>query len=108
MAPLAGEQLSAVTAELRPCGTGVPATPQQAKTRRWISSWKQNRVPTSSAAVSAMRSFQVPAVGLPLKAERACSGLKVPANGAVPPVMEAAAESSNTVGWPEQSLAPEP
>ena len=57
-------------------------------------------VPTSAPAWSTRCSFQVPFAAEPdlaLKLESACWGLKVPAKGANPCVMDVAAESSNTV-----------
>ena len=58
-------------------------------------------VPTSSAAVSLTRSFQVPAIDLKCIAESGVSGRKVPAKGATPLEIAAAAESSKVAGVPE-------
>ena len=108
IAPLAGLQLSPVTFVAVLTTAGVPGTPQQAKTRREISSWAQKTVPTSRPALSATRSFQLPAVGLPSKPDSAWSGWKEPVNGAAPALIATVASSSNTVGVPAQSLAPVP
>ncbi len=72
------------------------------------SSVTQPTVPVSRAALSVTRSFQVPVIGLPLRAESGVSGLNVPANGGVPVEIELAAASSKIVGVPEQSLLPVP
>src|SRR5262249_61947154 len=58
--------------------------------------------------VSDTLNFQVPLTAFPLNADRGESGLNVPANGAVPEPNAVAAESSKTVGTPEQSFAPVP
>ena len=75
---------------------------------RVISSVTQPIVPTSSAAVSLTRSFQVPATDLPLSAESGVSGRKAPAKGATPLEIAAAAESSKTAGVPAQLFVPAP
>ena len=46
--------------------------------------------------------------GLPLNAERLCSGAKVPTNGGAPASTGAAAWLSNVAKLPEQSVAPAP
>src|SRR5262245_1781138 len=108
-APLAALQLSEVTAAGGAAMTlGVPPPPQQAATAREISSLKHPSVPMSPLAASWILSFQVPASGLPLNTERAASGLNDPEKGAMPAETSVAAESSNTVEAPEQSLAPVP
>src|SRR5262249_19110124 len=60
------------------------------------------------APVSDTLNIQVPLTGLPLNPDRGESGLNEPANGAVPEPIAVAAESSKTVGTPEQSFAPAP
>src|SRR4030095_12601963 len=108
-APLPGRQLSLVNVTGgAACISGVPGTPQQAKRRREISSVTHPTVPTSVAPVSVTLKVQTPFSALPLKADRDESGLNDPANGAVPAPMAIVAESSKTVGTPEQSFAPVP
>src|SRR5262249_13820128 len=88
---------------------GTP--PVYGQQRCWtvaISSWAHPRIPTSPAPVSEMWSFQVPLISFPLNVESATCGLNEPEKGAAPPAIEPAAESSNTVWAPEQSLAPVP
>src|SRR5262245_62558735 len=108
-APLAGAQLSFVTVTGgAACISGVPGTPQQANRCRAISSVTHPTVPTSRAPVSDTLNVQTPVSPLPLKADRGESGLNEPANGAVPAPIAIGAESSKTVGTPEQSFAPVP
>src|SRR5215831_11753219 len=108
-APLPGRQLSfVIVTGGAACISGVPGTPQQANRRRAISSVTHPTVPTSRAPVSDTLNVQTPFTALPLKADRGESGLNDPANGAVPAPMAVAAESSKTVGTPEQSFAPVP
>ena len=106
---LAGAKLSAVIVAAPPEAIcGVPVTPQQTKRCRVISSETHPTVPVSSAAVSATRSFQVPATNSPFRTESGVSGRNVPANGAVPAPIAVAAPSSKIVCVPEQSFAPVP
>src|SRR5215510_6444628 len=108
-APLPGRQLSLVNVTGgAACISGVPGTPQQAKRRREISSVTQPTVPTSGTPTSDILNTHTPFNGLPLKAARGVSGLNDPANGAAPAPMAVGAESSKTVGTPEQSFAPVP
>jgi hypothetical protein len=90
------------------CISGVPATPQQANRWRAMSRVTQPTVPVSRAKPSLTLNIQVPATPLPLKADSGVSGLNDPANGAVPAPMAVVAESSKTVGTPEQSFDPDP
>ena len=87
--------------------TALPC-PQQTNCWRVISSVTQPIVPRSSAAVSSTRSFQVPAVDLPLSAESGASGRNVEAKGATPAEIGCAAASSKMAGVPEQLFAPLP
>src|SRR5262245_4534544 len=108
-APLPGRQLSfVIMAGGAACISGVPGTPQQANRRRAISSVTQPTVPTSGTPTSDILNTQTPFDGLPLNAARGDSGLNDPANGAVPEPTAVGAESSKTVGTPEQSFAPVP
>ena len=54
-------------------------------------------MPTSAPAASVTRSFHVPLISFPLKAESGESGLKVPSKGALPAEMAVPAESSKMV-----------
>src|SRR5215510_5847318 len=108
-APLPGRQLSfVIVTGGAACISGVPGTPQQANRRREISSVTHPTVPTSISPVSDTLNVQTPFNDLPLKADKGESGLNDPANGAVPEPMAIGAESSKTVGTPEQSFAPVP
>src|SRR5262249_34158314 len=108
-APLPGRQLSLVNVTGgAACISGVPGTPQQANRWRAISSVTHPTVPVSKAAVSDTLNIQVPLTALPLNADKGESGLNAPANGAEPEPIAMGAESSKTVGTPEQSFAPVP
>ena len=80
----------------------------QVRSCRVICSCTQPIVPVSPANPSVTLSFQTPFDAFPFIADSGESGLKLPANGATPAPIAVAAESSKTVGVPEQSLFPVP
>src|SRR5262249_29177255 len=88
--------------------SGVPGTPQQANRWRLISNVTHPTVPTSGTPKSVILNTQTPFTALPLKADRGDSGLNDPTNGAALAPIAIGAESSKTVGTPEQSFAPAP
>src|SRR5262249_13624003 len=108
-APLPGRQLSfANVMGGAACISAVPGMPQHANRWRAISSVTHPTVPTSMAAVSDTTNFQGPFTPSPWRADGGDGGGTGPAKGPVPEPMAIVAESSKTVGTPEQSFAPVP